>query len=58
MYVLLLYKELKLLNQARAGRKPARACFFEIASVRETCVCPPPRLLITTGMIWCDMEPL
>jgi len=26
------------------------------------CVCayvsPPPRLLITSGMIWCDMEPL
>jgi len=22
------------------------------------CVCLPPRLLITSGMIWCDIEPL
>ena len=21
------------------------------------CVCPPPRLLITSGMIWCDIDP-
>ena len=20
------------------------------------CVCPPPRLLITSGMMWCDMD--
>ena len=20
-------------------------------------VCPPPRLLITSGMMWCDMDP-
>ena len=43
------------LNQARAGRRPARAWFLEIAFVREVsmhvcvcvcvwmCVCPPPR---------------
>jgi len=22
------------------------------------CVCPPPRLLITSDVIWCDIEPL
>ena len=21
------------------------------------CVCPPPRLLITSGMMWCDIDP-
>ena len=41
------------LNQARAGRRPARAWFLEITLVRTSvcvfvyvcvCVCPPPRL--------------
>ena len=40
-----------LLNQARAGRRPARTWFLEIAFVREVrsyawmcvCVCSPPR---------------
>ena len=21
-------------------------------------ICPPPRLLITNGMMWCDMDPI
>ena len=50
----------KLLNQARA----AFGWFLEIALVRASvwvcvsiclCVCPPPRPLITSGVIWCDI---
>jgi len=50
------------LNQSRAGRRPARDWFLEITFVRDVsmrmcvCVCPPPRLLITSGVIWCDIE--
>ena len=45
-----------LLNQARAW-------FLRIASVRELlyaclCVCPPPRLSITSGVMWCDIDPI
>ena len=53
-----------LLNQARTGLWPARDWFLEIAFVRDVsmlacmCVCLPPRLLITSGVIWCDIEPL
>ena len=55
------------LNQARAGRRPARAWFLEIDPVRErlyvclrvcVCVCPPLRLLITSGVMWRDMDPI
>ena len=41
----------------------ARAWFLEIDPVRNVCmcmcvsVCPPPRLLITSGVIWCDIDP-
>ena len=21
------------------------------------CVCPPPRLLLTSGVMWCDIDP-
>ena len=45
------------LNQARAA-----TWFLEIALVRASVcvcmcvsVCPPPRPLITSGMIWCDI---
>ena len=39
-----------------------RAWFLRIASVREclyACVfvCPPPRLLITSGVMWCNIDP-
>ena len=42
---------------------PARAWFLRIASVRELlyvclCGCPPPRLSITSGVMWCDIDPI
>ena len=52
-------KALLFLNQARAGLRPARAWFLSIDSVRMyACVCPPPRLLITSGVMWCDIDPI
>ena len=50
------------LNQARAGRRPARAWFLKIDPVRFVCmracvcVCPRPRLLITSGVMWRDID--
>ena len=47
--------------------RPACAWFLKIVSVwMSACVCVcvcmcvslPPRLLITSGMIWCDMNPI
>ena len=52
----------QFLNQAR---RPARAWFLKIDPVRTSvcvfvcvfvCVCPPPRLLITSGVMWCDID--
>ena len=48
-----------LLNQARAGHRPARAWFLKIDPVRIVgmracvcvCVCPSPRLSISSGVI-------
>ena len=49
------------------ARRPAHVWFLRIASVRVyacvcvfacVCVCPPPRLLITSGVMWCDIDPL
>jgi len=40
----------------------AHAWFLEIAFVHDVsmhvclCVCPPPRLLVTSGVIWCDYD--
>ena len=42
----------------------ARAWFLKIDPVRivcmcvclRVCVCPPPRLLITSGVMWCDID--
>jgi len=55
----------KFLNQACASLQPARDWFLEITFVRDVsmlacvCVCVPTlRLLITSGMMWCDIEPL
>ena len=52
------------LNQAHAGRRPARAWFLKIDPVWIVCmsvcvcvfVCPRPRLLITSGMMWHDID--
>ena len=36
-----------------------RTWFLEIVLVRVSvcmCVCPPPRPLITSGVIWCDID--
>ena len=65
-YVLCMYNN--ILSQVCAGLWPTHNCFLEIAFVCDVSmlvrlcicvfVCPPPRLLITSGVIWCDMEPL
>ena len=55
---------LLLLNQTGAGHRPARAWFLKIDPVRIVgmrvrvcmCVCPRPRLLITSGVIWRDVN--
>ena len=59
---------IRFLNQARAGLWPAHAWFLDIDLVREVCVCvsvcvcvfvcPSPRLVITSGMIWRDLDPI
>ena len=48
-----------LLSQACAGCRPAHAWFLKIVCMRVhaymcacVCVSPPPRLLITSGVIW------
>ena len=50
---------LNFLNQTRA----AEAWFLEIVLVRMSVyvcvclsVCPPPKPLITSGVIWCDID--
>ena len=47
------------LNQARTSHRPVRVWLLKIVSVQTSicvcvfvCVCLPPRLLITSGMIW------
>ena len=52
------------LNQACTGHRLAHAWFLKIDLVRIVgmcacmCVCPRPRLLITSGMMWHDMKPI
>ena len=52
------------LNQVRGSLWPACAWFLSVAlfvnvSMRVcVCVCPPPRLSITSGVMWCDIDPL
>ena len=52
------------LNQARTGHRPVHAWFLKINPVWIVgkhacmCVCPRPRLLITSGMMWHDMKPI
>ena len=57
-----MFNHYKFLNQARAGLWPVRTWFLKIDPVQIVCmrvcvfacvcVCPPPRLLITSGMMW------
>ena len=53
---------LVFLNQPRAGLRPACTWFLKIEPVRIicmyvcVCVCPPPRLLITSGVMWRDID--
>ena len=32
--------------------------FSQIRSYVCLCVCPPPRLSITSGVMWCDIDPI
>jgi len=68
-YPLIIYKlhsndHFMLFNQAHAGQRLVLTWFHEIAFVHDVCmctcvcVCPPPRLLITSSMIWYDIEPV
>ena len=60
--MLILFFHTKYLNQARAGLWPACTWFLKIYPMRivSMCVClrgcPPPRLLITSGVMWHDMD--
>ena len=49
-----------LLNQMHASHRLARAWFLKIDPVQvvgmHACVCPCPRLLITSGVMWHDMD--
>ena len=48
------------LNQACASRRPVHPWFLKIDPVRiigmRVCVSPRPRLLITSGVMWHDMN--
>ena len=51
----------QFLNQAHASCRPGQTWFVEIDFVQDmymcVSVCLPPRLLIISGMAWCDMDP-
>ena len=50
------------LNLVHAGHRLARTWFLKVNPVWIisvcVCVCPPPRLLITSGVIQHDMNPI
>ena len=48
---IVLVKLSNFLNQAHAGHRLVHAWFLKIVDV-YVCVCPPPRLLIISGVIW------
>ena len=58
---------LRFLNQACAGHRLARAWFLKVGPVQIismcvymcvcVCMCLPPRLLITSDMMWHDKDP-
>ena len=64
IYILRLLQKAKqsrlLLNQARAGCGRRVPGFLELLLSAKVCVCvcPPPRLLITSGVMWCDIDPI
>ena len=63
--IILLYLAASFLNQMCAGHRPACTWFLIIVSANvcmcmclRVCVCvSTPRLLITSGMMWCDIDP-
>ena len=51
--------ELTFLNQACVSHRLAHAWFLKIDPMwMSVCVCPAPRLLITSGLMWHDMNPI
>ena len=50
------------LNQVHASHRQVRAWFLKIDPLQNigmrvyVCVCPHPRLLLTSGVMWCDMD--
>ena len=46
------------INQAHTSHRPVHAGFLKLicADCQYACVCPCPRLLITSGMMWLDMD--
>ena len=48
------------LNQACAGHGAGTPGFLVLllSANFSMCVCPPPRLLITSGVMWCDVDPI
>ena len=59
---------LTILNQVCTGHRPVHTWFLKIDPVRiismcvcvclRVCVCPPSRLLITSGMMQHDINPI
>ena len=68
IYIIVLHRQHFFLNQARAGYRPARACFLKVDPVQIismcvclrvcVCVCPPPKILITSSVMWHDIDPI
>ena len=61
MKIMKLNQPRKFLNQARAGRRPVRAWFLRIASVRESmrvCVCVCVSAPEAINNLWCDIDPI
>ena len=62
MYVRTYIHDYFFLNQVHAGLWPARAWYLKIDPVWIVgmrvcvCVCPHPRLLITSGVMWRDID--
>ena len=51
------YMAFKFLNQACAGHRPVRAWFLKVDPVQIVCMCvSAPRLLITSGVMWRDID--